>query len=628
MLQRPPWLPHATDNSYYVGAYWITPGVWTRIFESLSTYPELLEFDTLDADLEEYVAVKLGCLLPDSNYHYSREQVSIWTSLMTAPMGVSNYDLEKIIPMERFEESALCKYETMPELPGFFLCTWSLSLSEYYALASYMKNKECTFNELSVWDTFIEETKLKPHEKIFIRYVGPVSAIAGPIGPMAGIFDQTEDARSGILADFLKALVTVHPTVAKNCECHIIQHLQIFDAGVEERTKFHNLIHSVLIEFFGAASLLNRRPNSSLSECISERSAILANPPLRFDSVVLEDGFRCPVPIAAELQSLFKSIEYVIPTKLGYGPDQFGDYDINNGMFRLDEARRSALLGQSMPKFYKGNRAIMIIAAPDLHINDYMSGRPFSFSHDPDNQAVGQLLSQSKNLDLRAMHAEPFAYFCLSPWPKFGSIKKDVVTYGKEMARMIVRESGYYGPYTTEVFLNEAGQPIPRRIGTHHFIHVPLMHPNRCRFGHPETDMAACRFMLTSFWMTMLIGDKILRVLDDEEAVKQEMARLADASSSENNSGDSTDEDIDIDGDISLVDDNPQDDEFDGDGNMEPPEARLTEPNDSQAICSLAMQAFQDTLNTTPWGKALATEFDDDAKCLAEVTKDVPLFMP
>ena len=343
LLQRPPWLPHSTDNSYYIGAYWITPDVWKRIFESLSVHPELFDFDTygIGEDLEEYIEKRLSCLLPDSNYHYSHEQVAIWISLMTSPMTVSNEDLQKIIPMQQFELATLSEDGTILESPGFFLCTWVLSVSEYHTLVNYLKSKERTFNELVVWDTFIIDTKLGPTDKIHIRYIGSVGAIAGPIKPMAEIFDQTEDARSGILADFLKALVQVLPTVVKSCECHIIQHIEMGDPDIKEDPKFHSLIHSVLIEFFGGPSLLNRHPDSSLSQSLNERSA-------------LDCGLGYSLPTAAEIRTHFKTIEYIIPNEFEAGCDQ----DDINGMFRLDEALCAALLDQLMLRFYKGDRAI------------------------------------------------------------------------------------------------------------------------------------------------------------------------------------------------------------------------------------------------------------------------------
>lgn len=67
--------------------------------------------------------------------------------------------------------------------------------------------------------------------------------------------------------------------------------------------------------------------------------------------------------------------------------------------------------------------AAVIFVANGLHINDYLRGRPFSL-----RSLCKISTAHVSNLDLRAMHTEPFAYFCLSPWPKFGCIKNDVVS--------------------------------------------------------------------------------------------------------------------------------------------------------------------------------------------------------
>ena len=114
----------------------------------------------------------------------------------------------------------------------------------------------------------------------------------------------------------------------------------------------------------------------------------------------------------------------------------------------------------------------------------------------------------------------------------------------------------------------------------------------------------------------MLLGDKITHVLDDKEAIKQEMARLDETLSDNGNRGST--------GSLSGV----AEELFDADDDLEMPAAGLTEPNDSQAICSLAMQSFQESLTTTDWGETLFAKFNKDARTLAEMTKKVPQFMP
>jgi hypothetical protein len=62
-----------------------------------------------------------------------------------------------------------------------------------------------------------------------------------------------------------------------------------------------------------------------------------------------------------------------------------------------------------------------------MHINDYRHGRPFSFSQDSGHQLLGQLLGHANNIDLCATRAEPFAYYCLAPWPKHDNLGRAVV---------------------------------------------------------------------------------------------------------------------------------------------------------------------------------------------------------
>ncbi|KAK5636162.1 hypothetical protein RRF57_011874 [Xylaria bambusicola] len=111
----------------------------------------------------------------------------------------------------------------------------------------------------------------------------------------------------------------------------------------------------------------------------------------------------------------------------------------------------------------------------------------------------------------------------------------------------------------------------------------------------------------------MLIGDKIMHVLDDEEAIQREMNRLDETRSDESITS------FLLENEIELCE---TDDDF------ELPSAGLAERDDSQAICSLAMQSYQESMTATDWGKALSAEFDQDARALGEVVEKVSLFMP
>ncbi|KAI1427291.1 hypothetical protein F5Y12DRAFT_783407 [Xylaria sp. FL1777] len=600
LLRRPLWLPRSSDNTYYVGANALTEQAWDTIFDNLSKHPDLDfgAFGVSDYDTKVYIRERLACLLPDNNYQYSRDQVLVWMSLMTNPLTVSNEDLQNVVAMEELKLFSSYEKAVMPKSRGFFVYTWAMSVFEFGILVEYMKNEEKTVHELVAWHDFIANN---PTDQIFIRYIGSCAISEGSIEPMVNIYDETEDARSGILADFYKALLAVLPTVAATCQCYLLKHIA---TSAEDEEGLHELVHSILIEFFGASFVLNRHPDSNSPRWLTERNVLLADLNLRFDNSVLEQGVRCPATVAARLQNHFKSIKnYVVHTS--------EVTDISSGVFRFNEAKYAALLGQSMPRFYKRERAIMVVAARDMHINDYMHSRPFSFSRNPDNQLVGQLLSHFKHLDLRSMHAEPFAYYCLAPWPKHESLEMAVVTFGKEMAAFVISKSGYDGPYTTEVFLDEVGQPIQRLIGNHNFFHVPLLDPSRCRYGLDSVDKAARKFMQTSFWNAMLIADKVMKVLDDMDTVEQEIAKLNPPCLQVRRTNEALPAEV-------LSDEALLDEEDGG----------SVYQRASDSICSLAMQLFQNTLTTTDVGKALSVEFDEDSLALSEVVKNEPLFMP
>ncbi|TGJ85679.1 hypothetical protein E0Z10_g3111 [Xylaria hypoxylon] len=610
ILRRPSWLPRTSDDTYYVGSNAIADGIWDKIFNNLSKYPGLDFglFDAGDPDTKANIRQRLTYLLPDSNYQYSHDQIAVWESLMASPLTVSNEKLQKVVAMEDLCHASVPENVPAPESQGFFMYSWTMTVFEFDVLVEYLKKEERTVHELVAWDDSIADNKLKLDDQITIRYIGSCSMPEWPNKLMANIYDETEDARSGILAEFLKALLCVLPDVAATRRCHLIQYII---TSPEDDEGLHELVHSVLIEFFGASFVLNRHPDNKVSELFTERRSILASLDLGFDNSALEQGLGCPAHVAAKLQDHFKSMEDYL--HVAQSSDATG---INRGMFQLNEAKCAALLGQSIPRYYKRARAIMIFTARSMHINDYRHGRPFSCSHDPDNQLVGQLLSDFKDLNLRAMCAEPFAYYCLAPWPSHGSLEK-AIEFMWDYFKIVKPKSGYPGLCTTEVYLDEAGQPIQRRIGSHNFIHVPLLDPSRCRYGKESVDEAARNFMQTSFANTMVIADKVMEVLDDLEAIEQEMARLDEPDSSSSNE----------DTMLSVPSQGSSSSSSAGRSDPDPAPAAPNGRNNSEAICSLAMQLYEEFL-TTDVGEALCAEVYDDARVLSEVVEKEALFIP
>ncbi|KAI0428246.1 hypothetical protein F5Y09DRAFT_343840 [Xylaria sp. FL1042] len=563
LLQRPPWLPRSLDNTYYVGANALTERAWEIIFDNLSKYPHLDFgfFGVTDEDTKHYIRQKLACLLPDCNYQYSHDQVSVWTSLMNSPLTVSNEDLQKIIAMEAWQSVPGFEYETTESDPrGFCLYQWTLSVYQFNHLVEYFKKEERTFHELIVWDDFIVDNKLNSEDKLFIRYIGSCTISDGPVKSMVkNLYDETEDARSGILADFLKALLNDLPSVARTCQCHYLQNITTSE---EDEEGLHELVHSVLIEFFGASFVLNRHPDIDWSQWFTSRSVPFARLNLRFDHSGLQQGSQCTPAVAARVQDHFKSIMgYVAHSPIAA---------VNHGMYQFDGAKCAALLGQSMPRFYKGKRPIMAMAAQGMHINDYIHGRPFSSSHDPGNQLVGQLISQFKCLDLRAMHAEPFSYYCLAPWPRHESLEMatEFMWDYIKIARPMV---------TTMEFLDDVGKPFFRLMDDHFMINVPLLDQSRCRYGIESVDEGARKLMHTSFLKAMLIADKVMQALDDPDPVGR------------------------------------------GDGMYTAYE---------EAVCELAHDAYEETLRKTEAGKALEKQFKEDLRMLKEAVEKEPLFIP
>ncbi|KAI1311202.1 hypothetical protein F5Y03DRAFT_323776 [Xylaria venustula] len=407
-LERPPWLPRPSDDTHYVGAQTVAEKILDTLFENLSKHYGFGMNSIGVEAAKSYIDEKLECLLPKWKYWYNRDQVSVWMSLMMTPLTVSNKDLQKVIAMEKLGSFSVPEEGVSPGSRGFLVYEWTFSMSEWNTLYAILSKEDRTVHEMRLWNNFVEfDNDFVRDDQIFIRYIGSCAISEFATEPMANLYNETENPRCGFLADFLKALFTVLPTVAATCQCHVLQNIT---TSAKTKDGRHELIHSALIEFFGSPFVINRHPDPP-SQWLTKRDDMLANLNISFTNSALEGGLRCPPTIAARLQEHFNSIRPYVACNSATAK-------LTNGAFQLDEAKCAALLGQSMPRYHKHDRAIMVIAAPDMHINDYTRGRPFAFSYDPDNQLLGQLLNQfNRPLDLRAM-ATPFAFYCLAPWPK------------------------------------------------------------------------------------------------------------------------------------------------------------------------------------------------------------------
>ncbi|KAI1741853.1 hypothetical protein F4680DRAFT_457622 [Xylaria scruposa] len=597
--RQPFWLPRLLDNANYVGASTLADKIWDTIFHNISKYPELHldSFGIDDDDSKTCLRWKLACLLPDSESQYGLDQIWVWGSLMKRSLMVSNDELQKVFGMENSRYPPLAQRSATPETRGFFVCSWTMSVSEFDILYNYLKNEEKTFHELVTWDTFIASNELGSDDRITIRYIGSCLLSEWPVSLVTNSCEQTEDDRSGILDEFLSAVVYALPTVAEACQCYLIKHIT---TSAKDKEGFHELVHSILIEYFGAPFVLNRHPDSKVFKCLSERMRILDSLDLRRDHAALW-RLECPFDIISKLGAHSNKIkDFVALNREATGT--------SDDMLRLDAVRCQNLLYQSVPQHYRRDRAIVAIAARRMHINEYKHGCPFTRSRDPANRLLCQILTGVKVLNSPAMYLAPFAYYSMVPWPKPSFLEDAVVTFGKEMAACVERKCGRQGIYTTDAYLTEIGQPSIKRIDKHAFIHVPLLDPSRCRYGIDYVNAAAFRFMQTSFWNAMLVADQVMRVLDGPVTIELEMAVQTD---SEKGCSDT---------DSALSEENKP-------RSARPVVRESSEVDESEAICRLAMQSCREFFATRV-GRAFSTELHKDFMDLDDIVEKEPLFIP
>ncbi|KAI8623393.1 hypothetical protein F5Y19DRAFT_374853 [Xylariaceae sp. FL1651] len=411
LLPRPWWLPQIPNDGYYIGINTFADQAWDTIFNNLSMYDEF-EPAIDDEEVKDMIRERLAYLLPVSDYNYSQSQVSIWCSLHNSPMTVRDEDLRKIIPMQSDRDPCIMLLDAKPGSRCFFTYSWTMTVTELEILVDYLMKEETTFSEVNAWDYFVTLGNLEPNDEIIIRYVGSCALHEWPLSPVANAYDQIKDPRSGILADFLSAVISVLPHVAASRQCHLIQWI----TTLPEDEGFHELVHSALIEFFGCSVLVNRHPDSNAWACSAARKRMLMGLDLNFVESALKSGLTCSQSVAYHLKRHFKEMS-------AYATRYAQEAGACHNLFQLTEARCAVLLGQSMPLIFNRRRAIMVIAARNTHIGDHVNARSFSSSQDRDVRLIDHLMSYDpkiRGLNLRAMHALPFAYYCLAPWPKRG----------------------------------------------------------------------------------------------------------------------------------------------------------------------------------------------------------------
>ncbi|KAI1815649.1 hypothetical protein GGS20DRAFT_542740 [Poronia punctata] len=375
-----------------------------------------------------------------------------------------------------------------------------------------------------------------------------------PVRPMKDLYDEMDDPRSGILADVIRALLDTSPECIARAEFHILLGLHCIRS---DPRGFPEYMHSVLIEFFDAASNLNRHPIDSkfLSNLNRHptppkftpnspwRHQLLRDLGLGFPVGFMVNGFTCcPMRIVRPLTQLFRYAQQWIEKHRWQTESVMEKVTLAESL-KFTPPKVTALTSQSMPRIYMG-KTIMVLVANNMQLNDYVRARTFSSSRSPDNQLIGRLLSDVLNIDIRGMHMEPFSYYCMLPWPGsmeinqakvlmwayFDLVKPLVwVTMGKKMAELVVEKVNQpqVPIYKTSQYLKEIGQPLCRRIGKWSFIHVPLLEPSRCRYGERDVDDAAHCLMQTSFWSAMLVADITMRVLEDPNGVKGHQILMA-----------------------------------------------------------------------------------------------------
>ncbi|KAN0106164.1 hypothetical protein V8E51_009040 [Hyaloscypha variabilis] len=162
-------------------------------------------------------------LLPRSNW--TPHELAIFCQLQVCPMIITDADLSKII---KIELSTAASPKTS-EGQHFYFRSWTLTAEELYKVLDYMTDEDDTFAETANWKSVLaihDNSNANSTTYFTIRYV---EKCAGPKRPYDRFVEDLKERTNGILHEFMRAVETLLPEVAKgpsSSSAHLLIHHQ------------------------------------------------------------------------------------------------------------------------------------------------------------------------------------------------------------------------------------------------------------------------------------------------------------------------------------------------------------------------------------------------------------------
>jgi hypothetical protein len=302
----------------------------------------------------------------------TREQLTIFEAVRSAPLTVTNVELSRILNLEL---STQASPPTQIGYQHYYIRSWTFTFQELAALCTHMAADDSRLSEVAEW---LEVGKLhRNNTKFFtIRYAGTV---VGPGRPCDRYTEDLAQRTSGILAEFTRAVDTIAPHVAQAAQIFLLRDASVRKDDVVMALSDPEDRERMLIEFLGHSSLLNRQRGGYFTSYVPSHEDVQLFRRLRTDAwhSFKNSRLNCSDEVFASLTSLLDDIQ---------------DYANSNadltGTWRLEfsDALREMTLQQATPycfSYFSENVTPIVFIGRDITYEAYVNATPFLATRTP-----------------------------------------------------------------------------------------------------------------------------------------------------------------------------------------------------------------------------------------------------
>lgn len=324
-------------------------------------------FDTMKSNLRSHnlntsrmLQTSFRFLLPDTNS--TRQQLTIFEALRTAPITVTNVELGRVLDLEL--SSATCP-PTDNGAHHYYVRSWTFTYKELAELSSHMGADEKRLTEVSAW---MSDAKLYRHQTdtFTIRYAGTV---VGPGRPWDRYSEDLKSRTSGVLAEFTRAVDTVAPHVAQAAQIFLVRKASVSRDDALMMLSDPEDRERMLIEFLGHDTLLNRQRGGLFTSYIPFHEDVELFKGLATDAWewCKRDRTNCPDQVVADLTELFHDVQVYA----NENSDLTGTWK-----HPFTDALRDMFLDQATPFSFQNTTPIVFVGK-DVTEDDYINANPF-----------------------------------------------------------------------------------------------------------------------------------------------------------------------------------------------------------------------------------------------------------